>query len=599
VLTRPAYLEALADLSPTTRGYVVLDATGWLVIALLGGVLLGGFVGLATYLLRWWLPDVRARTRKRRIDLTFSRTVALLFALSRGGIAVPEMLRTLRRNRAVYGAAADELSLAVRDTELLGADVLTAIERIGERTPSDRFSVFCENFATVLQSGGSTSGFLREQYERHQRRAETRQSMYLDWLATFAEAYVSLLVVGPLFLITVLIVMGLISGGVTGPLSLFVYLVIPLSNLGFVVVLDGFTGPLGSTGSETAGSSGADGSDGAGRSDRSNGAGATGEEDGSDGNEDLTPEQRATIADLTPDERARTIRSAIADPIGTVLDRPARLLYLTVPLACCWLAARVWLAWREGTLAVSTLDDTVVIAGILLTGTFALAHETRRRRIERIEAAIPELLDRLASLNEVGLSIVAAFGRLRESDLGELDDEIERIDRDVALGASVADALSRFDERVRTASVTRTVALVTNAMRASGDIAPILGVAAEEARSRRTRKRKRRQEMATYLAIIYLSFLVFLAIVFVLVTVFMPTIPSPAALGDSGFAGGSVGLSEAQKELYVRLLFHASAIQGVASGFVAGQMAKGHVANGAKHAAIMLTLAYTAFLLFA
>jgi flagellar protein FlaJ len=209
------------------------------------------------------------------------------------------------------------------------------------------------------------------------------------------------------------------------------------------------------------------------------------------------------------------------------------------------------------------------------------------------------LLDRLASLNEVGLSIVAAFGRLRESDLGELDDEIERIDRDVALGASVADALSRFDERVRTASVTRTVALVTNAMRASGDIAPILGVAAEEARSRRTRKRKRRQEMATYLAIIYLSFLVFLAIVFVLVTVFMPTIPSPAALGDSGFAGGSVGLSEAQKELYVRLLFHASAIQGVASGFVAGQMAKGHVANGAKHAAIMLTLAYTAFLLFA
>jgi flagellar protein FlaJ len=136
-------------------------------------------------------------------------------------------------------------------------------------------------------------------------------------------------------------------------------------------------------------------------------------------------------------------------------------------------------------------------------------------------------------------------------------------------------------------------------MRASGDVAPVLGVAAEEARTRRTRKRKRRQEMATYLVIIYLSFLVFLAIVFVLVTVFMPTIPAPAALGDSGFAGGSVGLSAARRNAYIQLLFHAAAIQGVASGLVAGQMAKGTLADGAKHAAIMLVLAYGGFFLFA
>lgn len=81
--------------------------------------------------------------------------------------------------------------------------------------------------------------------------------------------------------------------------------------------------------------------------------------------------------------------------------------------------------------------------------------------------------------------------------------------------------------------------------------------------------------MATYLVTIYLSFLVFLAIVFVLVTVFMPTIPAPTALGDSGFAGGSVGLSAARKNAYIQLLFHAAAIRGVASGLITGQMAKG------------------------
>jgi len=224
------------------------------------------------------------------------------------------MLRTLRRHRGVYGAAADELSLAVRDMELLGADVLTAVERVGKRTPSDHFEVFCENLATVLQSGASTSEFLREQYERHQRRVETRQSMYLDWLATFAEAYVSLLVVGPLSLITILLAMGLVSGGIMRPLSVLVYLLIPLSNAGFVVALDYFTGPLGTAGentdNSTANSSG-DRSDADG-STRVNGGDG---ENGSD--EDLSPAEEATIDRLAIDERARLIRSAIEDPIRT------------------------------------------------------------------------------------------------------------------------------------------------------------------------------------------------------------------------------------------------------------------------------------------
>jgi len=73
----------------------------------------------------------------------------------------------------------------------------------------------------------------------------------------------------------------------------------------------------------------------------------------------------------------------------------------------------------------------------------------------------------------------------------------------------------------------------------------------------------------------------------------------PATLGDGGIGGRAVGLTDAQKRAYVTLLFHTAAIQGAASGFVAGQMAKGDLADGAKHAAIMLTLAYGSFLLFA
>jgi len=40
-------------------------------------------------------------------------------------------------------------------------------------------------------------------------------------------------------------------------------------------------------------------------------------------------------------------------------------------------------------------------------------------------------------------------------------------------------------------------------------------------------------------------------------------------------------------------------VQAVCSGFVAGQMGEGSVANGAKHVAVMLLTAYVVFLLFA
>lgn len=409
-LLSPSIRTTLAGVDPAA-GAALSVFSGPIVapIAVLCGILGAALGAGLTYWLRWWFPSVRARNRERRIDLTFSRTVALLYALSRGGISVPEMLRTLRRNRGVYGAAAGELSLAVRDMELLGADVLTAVERVGKRTPSDRFRVFCENLATVLQSGASTAEFLHEQYERHQRRIETRQSMYFDWLATFAEAYVSVLVVGPLFLITILLVMGLVSGGVMTPLSVLVYLLIPLSNAGFVVALDYFTGPLG-TAEENTGDSTADTPSGASNADGATGANGEGGEDGFD--EDLSPTEEATIERLAIDERTRLVRSALGDPIRTILDRPVRVLFPTVPLALCWFVVRAWLAWRDGALAIGTLDDTVVGIGAVLLGTFALVHELRRRRIERIERVIPELLDRLASLNAVGVSIVEAFDRL-------------------------------------------------------------------------------------------------------------------------------------------------------------------------------------------
>ncbi|MEA5408141.1 type II secretion system F family protein [Haloarculaceae archaeon H-GB2-1] len=116
-----------------------------------------------------------------------SRTTAFIYALARGGMEIPQALRILARNREVYGDSADELSLAIREIDMFGSDVISALTHVSERSPSDQFKTFTENFASVLGSGQSVTDFLEEQYERYQEESAERQGEILELLATIAE----------------------------------------------------------------------------------------------------------------------------------------------------------------------------------------------------------------------------------------------------------------------------------------------------------------------------------------------------------------------------------------------------------------------------
>jgi flagellar protein FlaJ len=160
-------------------------------------------------------------------------------------------------------------------------------------------------------------------------------------------------------------------------------------------------------------------------------------------------------------------------------------------------------------------------------------------------------------------------------------------------------ALYRFEDRLDTPTITRTVTLIANAMHASGDIARVLRIAADDAQDTRRLKRKRRQEMVTYIVIIYLSFVVFLVIVAALNSILIPNLPTDAAApaGGPDRGGPLADITSVNVEAYTLLFFHSSLVQAVCSGLVAGQMGEGSVRNGAKHATILLVVAYGVFLL--
>ncbi|WP_284014233.1 type II secretion system F family protein [Halobaculum litoreum] len=563
-------------------------------LLLVSATTVGPGSALAVYALRWQVLDQRATARAGRIEATLPRTVAFVYALSRSGMSFPIVLNTLARNEEVYGEAARELGVAVRDMNTFGTDVLTALERTSARTPSETMGEFAENLASVLASGRSLSGFLHDQYERYQEEAESQQEQYLELVSTFAEAYVTVLVAGPLFFITILVVIGIVLSDTLPLLRVVVYLGVPLATFGFVVYIDSITRSAGdptradeaTTDPRVLGVPG-----GGGAAVRSDG-GTFGDRWGAD---------RERLAAY---DRVGDLLDSLRRPGEVLLERPALTALVTVPLGLVWVAVRTEPAALTPIAVARAADSAVIEATLVVLVAYGAAYEIDKRRTRAVERAVPDFLDRMASINDAGLTVVESVRRLTRSDLDRLSPEIDRTWRDIQWGADVSTALGRMRDRVRSPMVARAVALVTNAIDASGEVAPVLEIAADEARATRRLRRERRQVMVTYLLVIYISFFVFLGIIAALTVAFIPAVEGAQLAGPGGApgvpngvsAGALDGLGSVNVDTYVVLFYHAAAIQGVASGLVAGQLGEGKVSDGVKHAAVMLLLAYATFL---
>jgi flagellar protein FlaJ len=574
-----------------------LSVQEFLVLAL-ASVGVGTLAAGAVYVLRWQIPAFRADTRRRHIDAAMPRTVAFVYALSRGGMSFPDVMRALSENRRVFGAAAEEMTSGVRDVDLLGADVVTALRDLSRRTPSDGFRNFAENLSSVLQSGGALSRFLEAEYRRYRDEAEEQQEEILELLAATAEVYVTVVVAGMLFLITILLVIGLTSGDTLVLVQLITYLVLPATNVLFLAYLSEMTQPLraGRDRTEPERSTASPAGDvpraSASREPVADGGTVA---DGTSTAAAATTDDAADRGRLRAYRRLRAVRGTLRSPLRSLVSRPELVLYVAVPFALGYVLVTLPSAF-DGGFSADAVDDAIVGAALIVLGSYALFYEAGSRRLGRMETAMPDLLERLASLNEAGVSVVSSFDRVRESDVGALDEEVERIWRDIQWGATVSEALEGFGDRVDTPAVTRIVTLLTNAMRASNDIGPVLRIAAEQARADLRLRRQRRQEMFTYLVVIYVSFLVFVVVIGAIDTVLIPNLPeAPATEGYS--AAGFLQIGTTNTEGYRLVFFHAALIQAALSGLVGGQMGEGSVKDGVKHATIMLGVTYGVFVL--
>jgi flagellar protein FlaJ len=535
---------------------------------------LGAILG---YKVMTGFPRLLKSNRGTRINLSLHSSVAYMYAMQRGGAELTTIFSSLADNASIFGETAVEFRQLVRDVEFFGYDLITALKHLGETTPSEKFRDFVQDLLSVIDSGAGLGEFFSGRVRTYQEEARFELKQFITTLEFVAETYVTLFVAGPLFLIIIMVVMGLIGGMGISALAVVCYAIIPIGSVLFIVFLSMISEKV--EGIERY-------------------VKARELREYFDVHVTKKGGEEAMFAQLAFYDRIRRFRDFLRNPFNAFVLIPARTLYVTVPIALIYIILALYSVPSNLDLQtkVMVLDDHLVIGGLIVIIPFAIFYQLWKRKVMGIEEAIPEFLDRMSGIQEVGLTIAQGLGLMVRTNLGILSYEIRRIKRDMDWGANVQEALMRFEHRVRTPSIARTVTLITKASYMSGDIGEILKIAASDARMNEILKRERTTSMLIYLAIIYLAFAVFIFVVGVIVTMFLPILlkgGAQAALSSkAGLMKGGQALSA---EAFRLLVYHACLIQAVFSGLLAGQMSEGSLTAGIKHICILLLIALIAF----
>jgi flagellar protein FlaJ len=532
------------------------------------------------------IPYSTAGERKREINMLLPDAISFMYALSVGGLNQLEILEAMARADDTYGEVAKEFQSIVRETEYFGTDYRNAIREQAMVTPSEELSQFLSDMLSIVNSGGSMEQFLDDKKEKHLRTAKQEQETVLETLELFGEMYMTLSLF-PLLLIIILVIMSMLGQAQDRLLFGTVYALIPLTGVGFLVLVstvkqdepgDGYLQPSNS----------------------------------SDRLEQVTREGlihmgliEGFVGEFRVFDRIRSREGTyktgqlLRRPDLFFRDHPLYTLILTVPAALAALGVAIAngaapLSWQGmlnnpvwGTFVWWYVP--VYIVGIPL----AVFHSWNVRSRNAVVGKLSDTLRKLSSANDTGQTLLESVETVSETSSGKLADEFETMHAKVNYGMSLRSALVEFNNKYHIPRLARTVKLISKAQEASSQITEVLTTAAQASETQDDIQRERISRTRMQVAIILMTYLTLLGVMAILKTQFLDVMAGLASqAGGGGDAGGGLNFGEGINiDLLSVLFFHAVTLQAALSGFISGYIRNADIVSGVKFVVILQTIA--------
>jgi flagellar protein FlaJ len=183
------------------------------------------------------LPTTKSKERGKNIDRFLPYATNFINTMSVAGISPAEIFETLS-NVKLYGEIQKEAQKITTEINLMGIDTITALKNAIHISPSEKFKEFIQGMIGVIQSGSELGPYFNRCVEKYMQMDLFERKRNLESLAVMAEAFVVTVIAFPLFLVIILSIMGLTSGGISFDfLFILAFLILPMAYFGFYIMM--------------------------------------------------------------------------------------------------------------------------------------------------------------------------------------------------------------------------------------------------------------------------------------------------------------------------------------------------------------------------
>lgn len=208
---------------------------------LIMGLFAGVFVSVGVFMGFYFYPSLMVGERKSDIDNNLPFATMYLSTIAGTGTP-PAAIFDLLGDFDEYGEVSEEARNISRDIYTFGAGTTEALRAAAQRTPSDKLKELLWGINSIITTGGDLRAYLREKSEAFM--VDYRRSLdeFTDTLSLLVEMYITLVIVGSVFLITISTIMSSLGGNSTLIVAIQIFTVVvllPLSAIMFIVIVKG------------------------------------------------------------------------------------------------------------------------------------------------------------------------------------------------------------------------------------------------------------------------------------------------------------------------------------------------------------------------
>jgi flagellar protein FlaJ len=207
-------------------------------LPLISGLMLFGM----TFGLLQIIPAFRVKNRAAKLSEEIPHFIGYMSTLATSGLTLEGIFKAIAKEETDEDIVKDA-RFVVRNIEILGMDLITAIKDLIHRTPVGPYSELLDGAIITVLTGGN----LKEYFNATARVQLEEKKMLLqkttESLGSVAEIYTILLIVFPLLAVIMLSIMGIMSPSLGGfdlltLMNILTFGVIPLSGVLMLIMMD-------------------------------------------------------------------------------------------------------------------------------------------------------------------------------------------------------------------------------------------------------------------------------------------------------------------------------------------------------------------------